>query len=88
MSIAEIATRTIAPDETNLAVPTNSGPRRLLIERTFVHALLAALGIAFVAPVVWLIESAFNPHASQSLLWPHTISFANFSAAIHAQAAL
>jgi multiple sugar transport system permease protein len=61
-------------------------PRREVVQGTVVHVLLAALGIAFLAPLAWLIESAFNPQASQSLVWPRSLSFANFSAAISAGA--
>jgi multiple sugar transport system permease protein len=66
--------------------PRQRVPRRQLAQGTTVHAVLAALGLAFLAPIAWLIESAFNPQASQSLVWPRSLSFANFSAAIHAGA--
>ena len=87
MSVAEIY---VGGSEVTGATPVQltrqRRPRRQLVEGTVVHVLLAALGIAFLAPLAWLIESAFNPQASQSLVWPRSLSFSNFSAAIAAGA--
>jgi multiple sugar transport system permease protein len=40
---------------------------------------LAALGIAFVVPMLWVVLAAFDSHASNALQWPH-LSLDNFSA--------
>lgn len=44
-----------------------------------VNLLLAAFGVAFFAPLLWLLFASFDSQASASLQWPH-VTTANFSA--------
>ena len=50
-----------------------------------ISTALGALGIVFVLPIIWLVDAASNPNATQALGAP-ALSVANFRAAITAGA--
>ena len=45
-----------------------------------VHVVLAAVAVAFLAPLAWLVLSALNPGAQLSLTVPRHLSLSNFDA--------
>jgi multiple sugar transport system permease protein len=59
------------------------GWRAMLAKAVVSNGLLVLLGLVFLLPIIWLVEAAFNSHATQSLAVPH-LSFSNFGAALKA----
>jgi multiple sugar transport system permease protein len=49
--------------------------------RWLINIIMAAIGIAFLLPLVWLITAAFNPDAGPGISAPHA-SLGNFTSAI------
>lgn len=58
-------------------------PRRVTSARVVSNLTLLFLGILFLAPLIWLLFSAFDSQASQTLEWPH-FTFSNFTTAANA----
>ncbi|MCU1495009.1 MAG: putative integral rane transport protein [Acidimicrobiaceae bacterium] len=65
------------------SIPT--GWKRVRMHKLMVNATLGVLGIVFLLPLIWLVDSAFNTHATASLGAP-ALSLANFRAALAAGA--
>lgn len=59
--------------------------RRTRRQRLALDGLLALVGIAFILPLLWLIDAAFNLNATQAMNLP-TLTLSNFKAAIAAGA--
>ena len=59
--------------------------RRTKRQRLMLDGLLALVGIAFILPLLWLIDAAFNANATQAMSVP-TLTLGNFRAAISAGA--
>jgi multiple sugar transport system permease protein len=57
--------------------PENRPTQRAAVRVFTVHTLLAALGLLFVAPMLWLLLASVDAHASWGLEWPH-FSLINF----------
>ena len=71
-------------DRANLAAhmpPANRPPRRVLAASVLSQALLLALGVVFLAPLLWLVLGSVDSQASWSIEWPHW-TLANLSAAV------
>jgi multiple sugar transport system permease protein len=59
--------------------PARTGKARR--QRWLINIIMAAIGILFLLPLVWLIVAAFNPEAGPGLAAPHA-SLGNFTSAI------
>jgi multiple sugar transport system permease protein len=53
--------------------------RRMRLSSIMVNVTLAALGIGFAIPMLWVVLAAFDSRATSALQWPH-FSLDNFSA--------
>ena len=53
--------------------------RRMRLGAIMVNVTLAALGIGFAIPMLWVVLAAFDSRATNALQWPH-FSLDNFSA--------
>jgi multiple sugar transport system permease protein len=67
------------------AMASGRGLLQRRLQTVSVNTLLAILGIAFLLPLIWLVDAALNPHASAALAAP-AWSFVNFRAALAAGA--
>ncbi|MCU1488647.1 MAG: transporter permease [Acidimicrobiaceae bacterium] len=84
MSTGEISVPlSVVEDRTQEVVPNQL--RRARVNKLVINTVLAVLGIIFLLPIIWLIDSALNPNATQGLSAP-AWSLANFRAAIAAGA--
>jgi multiple sugar transport system permease protein len=59
--------------------------RRTRRQRLFLDAVLALVGVAFILPLLWLLDAAFNQNASQAMSWP-SLTLSNFHSAVAAGA--
>jgi multiple sugar transport system permease protein len=59
--------------------PARTGQARR--QRWIVNIIMAAIGVLFLLPLVWLVAAAFNPQAGPGLAAPHA-SLGNFTSAI------
>jgi multiple sugar transport system permease protein len=55
------------------------------ISKFAINTALGVLGIIFLLPIIWLVDAALNPHATQALQAP-ALSLSNFRAALAAGA--
>lgn len=46
------------------------------------YIILLSIAVLFILPLLWLVLAAFNPSASQSLVWPEHFSVENFRAVL------
>jgi len=75
-------TRMIAPDDaatSNAPVmpPENLQTQGTKIRSATLHLILGALGVLFLAPMLWLFLASFDKNASWGVEWPH-FSLINF----------
>jgi multiple sugar transport system permease protein len=66
-------------------VPDGRRIKRGLLQGISVNVLLAVLGVAFLLPLIWLVDASLNPHASAALIGP-AWSITNYRAAFAAGA--
>jgi multiple sugar transport system permease protein len=57
--------------------PANRDTQRTVVRSVTTHTLLGALGLLFLAPMLWLLLSSIDSNASWGLEWPH-FSLVNF----------
>jgi multiple sugar transport system permease protein len=72
-----------APGATTRALPARPGRFRITSPRATmaticVYAVLGLVALFFIAPVIWLVLSAFEPAASVATPAPFVLSFSNF----------
>jgi multiple sugar transport system permease protein len=80
MSDIDEATSDIEVTETtNVAVmpPENRATQRTKARSATLHLLLGALGVIFLAPMLWLFLASIDKNASWGIEWPH-FSLINF----------
>jgi multiple sugar transport system permease protein len=83
--VEALETRPLAPAsaEREARVPPESAPRvpaPSQAGRRAGNLLLAAVGIAFLLPMLWMVAASLDRNASWSIEWPH-FTLANFQAA-------
>lgn len=57
--------------------PANRETRRSVVRSTTTHLLLGALGVLFLAPMLWLLLASVDSKATYGVEWPH-FSLVNF----------
>jgi len=57
--------------------PANRETRQSVVRSTTTHLILSALGILFLAPMLWLLLASIDSHATYGVEWPH-FSLINF----------
>ncbi|MHB8379299.1 MAG: carbohydrate ABC transporter permease [Acidimicrobiales bacterium] len=57
--------------------PENRPTQRTTVRSITVHTILAAMGLLFLAPMLWLLLASIDANASWGVEWPH-FSLANF----------
>ena len=51
--------------------PENRPTQNTVVRALTTHTLLGALGLIFIAPMLWLLFASFDSHASWGVEWPH-----------------
>jgi len=57
--------------------PENRETQNTVVRSAVSHLLLAGIGLAFLAPMLWLLLASVDSQASWGIAWPH-FSFVNF----------
>jgi len=57
--------------------PENRPTQRTAVRSVTINTMLAAIGLLFVAPMLWLLLASVDSHASWGVEWPH-FSLINF----------
>ncbi|GAA1677170.1 carbohydrate ABC transporter permease [Fodinicola feengrottensis] len=65
-----------------MAVTFGVTSARRATSATLVYIILAAIALAFLAPLLWVILASFDPGAQLAVAWPTHPSFANYSAVL------
>jgi multiple sugar transport system permease protein len=81
MNALSAARRRRPPGSTQASTDTPARTGRARRQRWLINIIMAAIGILFLLPLVWLIVAAFNPEAGPGLAAPHA-SLGNFTSAI------
>jgi multiple sugar transport system permease protein len=63
--------------------PANSESRRVLARSAISNLVLAAIGLLFLSPMLWLAFASLDSHATWSIEWPH-FTLSNFHQAVTA----
>jgi len=79
------AERQHAWSRTDSGRPGDSLIKRTKRQRLMLDGVLALVGIAFILPLLWLIDAAFNSNATQAMSVP-SLTLGNFRSAISAGA--
>jgi multiple sugar transport system permease protein len=81
--MSEVRDITVFSDDTSgsatapILPPENRSTQRTKVRTTTLNLLLAGLGIAFLAPMLWLFLASIDKNASWGIEWPH-FSLINF----------
>jgi multiple sugar transport system permease protein len=79
-------TETYVPSEHRLRISKRDAPSvprsfRVTRQRIIISFIHAVLGLVFLLPMVWVVDAAFSPHASQTLTRP-SFTLVNFRVAM------
>jgi multiple sugar transport system permease protein len=69
----------VAGTAATTTVPSRAAGGRW-VSKGVVNLVLAAIGLCYLLPLVWLVTAAFDAHAGLSISWPAPWSLANFDA--------
>ena len=70
--LSEMATGVDAePTSAPVMPPENRQTQRTKVRSATVHLILGALGIIFLAPMLWLFLASIDKNASWGIEWPH-----------------